>query len=61
MLLCSNSTLTQLWNTHPPEVQQNLFEMFSDSSLVKHVADPDEVAEAYIFLMKFVFCIYSAP
>ncbi len=32
-----------------------MFEEASKSLLVKHVADGDEVAEAYLFCMKYVF------
>lgn len=42
----------QLWNSYPPEVQQKILDELSESLLVKHVAGPDETAEAYVFLMK---------
>ncbi|THG97681.1 hypothetical protein EW145_g7564, partial [Phellinidium pouzarii] len=35
-----------------PEMREKMYEDAERKLLVKHVADPDEVAEAYLFLMK---------
>jgi len=45
---------TELWdNTGVPKAaQEKMFDEASKSLLVKHVADGDEVAEAYLFCMK---------
>lgn len=32
---------------------------YAEKLLVKHVAYPDEVAEAYVFLMKYVFDLFT--
>lgn len=45
----------QLLDKFPPDELQKRLDMLSETQLVKHVADPDEAAEAYIFLMKWVF------
>lgn len=42
----------QLLNRFPPNVLQKKLDTLSETQLVKHVAEPDEAAEAYIFLMK---------
>ena len=44
----------QLWDNTgvPKEAQAKMFDDASKSLLVKHVADADEVAEAYLFCMK---------
>ena len=38
----------------PPEVREKMAEDLAKKLLVKHVGNPDEVAEAYISLMKYV-------
>jgi len=43
---------TELWDGMPEEQKAGLMKMFSEHSLVKHVAQPEEVAETYLFLMK---------
>ena len=47
----THATLFQLWKI-PPEVKAKHFEEFVSKQPVKHVAHPDEIAEAYLFLMK---------
>lgn len=42
----------QLWDPIAPEVRNKIFEDGEKTLLVQHVADPDEIAEAYLFLMK---------
>ncbi|KZO98879.1 short-chain dehydrogenase/reductase SDR [Calocera viscosa TUFC12733] len=48
---------TELWDSHglTPEVQAVLIKRLVERTLVKHVGQPEEVAEAYLFLMK---CTY---
>ncbi|EJD02503.1 short-chain dehydrogenase/reductase SDR [Fomitiporia mediterranea MF3/22] len=43
---------TELWDGHAPEAKNKILEDTAKNLLVQHVADPDEIAEAYIFLMK---------
>lgn len=48
----TNSAAIQLWNNFSPEARQKMFDDAAESLLVKHVADADEIAEAYLFVMK---------
>ena len=41
-----------MWNMMPKEARTHMLKEAADKLLVKHVASPAEVAEAYIFLMK---------
>jgi len=50
--VCPGAVETELWNAMPKEQIAALMNTLTDKLLVKHVADPDEVAEAYLFLMK---------
>ncbi|KZO98878.1 NAD(P)-binding protein [Calocera viscosa TUFC12733] len=43
---------TELWDGMTPEAKAGLMKIFGEHSLVKHVAQPDEIAESYLFLMK---------
>ncbi|TDL21410.1 short-chain dehydrogenase/reductase SDR [Rickenella mellea] len=43
---------TKLWNTLPTESRKKVMENAAAKLLVKHVAEPDEIAEVYLFLMK---------
>ncbi|KAL5489714.1 hypothetical protein ACEPAI_4546 [Sanghuangporus weigelae] len=43
---------TELWDSLPAEVRNNIFEESAKTLLVQHVAEPDEIAEAYLFCMK---------
>jgi len=43
---------TELWNNFSPEARQKMFDDAAESLLVRHVADADEIAEAYMFVMK---------
>lgn len=42
-----------MYEGFPPEVTKELFAL-GDKLLVKHIATADEVAEAYLFAMKYV-------
>ena len=44
----------KMWIMIPPEVREKMAEDLAKKLLVKHVGSPDEVAEAYISLMKHV-------
>ncbi|KAH8115656.1 short-chain dehydrogenase/reductase SDR [Phellopilus nigrolimitatus] len=46
---------TELWDSLAPDAKKQMIEATAESLLVKHVAGPDEIAEAYTFLMK---CAY---
>lgn len=39
----------------PEEAREGLFKSSAESLLVKHVGTPEEIAEAYLFLMKYVY------
>ncbi|KAL5532541.1 hypothetical protein ACEPAF_4315 [Sanghuangporus sanghuang] len=52
MLLVRVSSRPSFWDTFPPEQRQKVFENAAKTSLVEHVADADEVAEAFLFCMK---------
>jgi len=43
---------TELWDGLPPAEKAARMEWFAEHSLVQHAAQPDEVAEAYLFAMK---------
>ena len=43
---------TQLWDPMPVEARNKIFEDSAKTLLVQHVAEPDEIAEAYLFCMK---------
>jgi len=47
--------ITELWDPLPKEAREKAFADAAESLLVKHVAGPDEIAEAYLFVMK---CAY---
>ncbi|KAH8115684.1 short-chain dehydrogenase/reductase SDR [Phellopilus nigrolimitatus] len=46
---------TEFWDPVAPNAKDQMIEAAAKSLLVKHVAGPDEIAEAYTFLMK---CAY---
>jgi len=50
--VCAGVVETELWNSMPKEQVAAFMKSASEKQLVKHIADPDEVAEAYLFLMK---------
>ena len=41
-----------MWNMMPEQARAQMLKGTADKLLVKHIASPAEVAEAYIFLMK---------
>ena len=43
-----------MWDAMPPEKKQVMLKDLAGKLPVRHVASPDEVAEAYLFLMKYV-------
>jgi len=50
--ICPGLVKTELWNPMPKEQIDAMMEASAKSLLVKHVADADEIAEAYLFTMK---------
>jgi len=46
---------TEFWDIMDPAVKEGLFKEFAQKQLIKHIAGPEEIAEAYIFAMK---CTY---
>ena len=59
-MLCLPIALTgsrKLWDAGPMKAMKEKFFVEHAAKLpVKHIASPDEVAEAYIFLMKYFEC-----
>jgi len=49
--VCPGAVRTELFDSFPPEALQQ-FEALAKVLPVRHIAEPDEVAEAYVFLMK---------
>ncbi|KAF8579825.1 NAD-binding protein [Ramaria rubella] len=47
--------IVRLWDGVPDAVKESRFSEAAEKLLVKHVADPDEIAEAYLFVMKCSF------
>ncbi|KAJ3553106.1 hypothetical protein NM688_g3792 [Phlebia brevispora] len=45
---------TELWDDMPKEAKEQLFAEYSAKLPLRHIASPDEIAEAYLFLMKLV-------
>ena len=43
-----------MWNMMPEEARVQILEDTAKKLLLKHVADPAEIAEAYMFLMKYL-------
>ncbi|KAF8169804.1 short-chain dehydrogenase/reductase SDR [Pholiota molesta] len=43
---------TELWDDFPAETKEVFLKGFEDQLLIKRIAEPQEIAEAYIFLMK---------
>jgi hypothetical protein len=43
-----------MWNDMDPEGRKKMFEDIEKRLLVKRVGKADEIAEAYLFIMKFV-------
>lgn len=50
--VCPGLVKTELWDPMPEDKRNDLYEAYAKKLLVRHVASPDEIAEAYIFLMK---------
>ncbi|KLO08231.1 NAD-binding protein [Schizopora paradoxa] len=50
--ICPGIVKTELWESMPKEIHEHIFEQASEKSLVKHVADADEIADTYLFCMK---------
>ncbi|KDQ20485.1 hypothetical protein BOTBODRAFT_169234 [Botryobasidium botryosum FD-172 SS1] len=43
---------TDVWAGMDPAAKEAMFKSISEKLLIKHIASPDEIAEAYIFAMK---------
>jgi len=54
-VVCPGFVKTELWDPIPTEVKEKMFADAEKALLVRHVAEPEEIAEAYLFLMK---CAY---
>ncbi|EKM59336.1 uncharacterized protein PHACADRAFT_249761 [Phanerochaete carnosa HHB-10118-sp] len=54
-VVCPGVTDTELWRAMDPVAKQNMFEAVAKTLPVGHIGSADEVAEAYLFLMKCSF------
>jgi len=56
-VVCPGLVKTELWDTSgfPKAAQDSLFDEYTKKLPVKHIANADEIADAYLFLMK---CTY---
>ncbi|KLO08232.1 NAD-binding protein [Schizopora paradoxa] len=50
--VCPGLVKTELWDGLSKEVNDHIFGQALQKSLVKHIADADEIADAYLFCMK---------
>ncbi|KAF7800309.1 hypothetical protein EIP86_011558 [Pleurotus ostreatoroseus] len=51
-IVCPGAVDTELWDHFPKEAKDKMLDDMAEKLPVKHVAGPDEIAEAYLFLMK---------
>lgn len=54
-LVCPGAVVTPLWDSLPEQARKQLFESAAARLPVRHIADADEVASAYTYLMKQTF------
>jgi len=54
-VICPGLVDTELWNDVPQAQKESFWAEVKDKLLVKHIAGPAEIAEAYLFVMK---CAY---
>jgi NAD(P)-dependent dehydrogenase (short-subunit alcohol dehydrogenase family) len=54
-LVCPGAIVTPLWDSLPEQARKQIFEMAATGLPVRHVADADEIASAYTYLMKQTF------
>ena len=51
----TSSRLAQIWDGFSKEAKAQMLDGVAQGIPVKHVALPDEIAEAFLFVMKYVF------
>ncbi|KAF7800310.1 hypothetical protein EIP86_011559 [Pleurotus ostreatoroseus] len=56
-IVCPGAVDTEIWDGFPKEAKDKMLAEVAEKLPVKHVAGPDEIAEAYLFLMKCVTVI----
>jgi len=54
-LVCPGAVVTPLWDSLPEAAREQLFKSAAATLPVRHIADADEVASAYTYLMKQTF------
>ncbi|KAF8575318.1 NAD-binding protein [Ramaria rubella] len=54
-VICPGFVKTELWKDVPKDTLEKMFAEAAEKLLVRHVAEPAEIAEAYLFVMK---CAY---
>jgi NAD(P)-dependent dehydrogenase (short-subunit alcohol dehydrogenase family) len=54
-LVCPGAVVTPLWDSLPDAAREQLFKSAAATLPVRHIADADEVASAYTYLMKQTF------
>ncbi|GJJ14165.1 hypothetical protein Clacol_008425 [Clathrus columnatus] len=50
--ICPGVIKTELWDGMPPDKREQFYATVAGNLLLKYVPEPNEVAEAYLFLMK---------
>lgn len=51
-VVCPGTVKTELWDSFPESVREATFKRAEENLPVKHAAEPHEVAEAYLYLMR---------
>ncbi len=50
--VCPGGVRTDVWNAIPAEQREDRFRKMSERLLIRRIGEPDEVAEAYLYLMR---------
>ena len=53
--ICPGPTRTELFNGFPDEVLQPLLEKYKNSTMTRTIANPEDVAESYLYCMRDTF------
>ena len=50
--VCPGAVRTDIWNSIPEAQREDRFKKMTERQLVRRIGEPDEVAEAYLYLMR---------
>jgi NAD(P)-dependent dehydrogenase (short-subunit alcohol dehydrogenase family) len=50
--VCPGAVRTEVWNAIPAEQREERFKKMTERHLIRRIGEPDEVAEAYLYLMR---------